>query len=288
MSLVAAAAIAAFGTAGSAQAAVTIGSNLANAPTLNAPGCAASPCSATNLNLPTSSQAPGGLTSPVNGTVTSWRALANQVVGVSLQVMRQLSGATFTGVATSAQATAVAVDTGQLPTSLPIKAGDSIGLNNQNERVIYANTTGASVAVWFMAPNGPLADGSTRPADMTANNEEVTVQATVEPTNTFTTAAAPVLNKKQGTATLTLNLPNAGNLDFSGTGANVAETAASKTVTAAGPIKFLIRATGKKLKKLKKKGKVTVNAVFTFTPNGGAASTQTIPVLLKKKLKKRS
>jgi len=112
---------------------------------------------------------------------------------------------------------------------------------------------------------------------------EVLVQATVEPTNTLGLSAQPVLNKRKGTATLTISVPNPGQLDFSGTGVNIAETAAVKTVTAPGPVKFLIRATGKKLKK---KGKVGVTATFTFTPRGGAASTQSTSLKLRKKLKK--
>ncbi len=82
-------------------------------------------------------------------------------------------------------------------------------------------------------------------------------------------------------------MPNPGQLDFSGTGINIAESAAVKTVTAPGPVKFLIRATGKKLKKLNKKGKVGVTVTFTFTPTGGAASTQSTSLKLRKKLKRK-
>jgi hypothetical protein len=42
-----------------------------------------------------------------------------------------------------------------------------------------------------------------------------------------------------------------------------------------------------KLKKLKTKGKVRVVPTFTFTPTGGAASTQSTPLTLRKKLKKK-
>jgi hypothetical protein len=115
---------------------------------------------------------------------------------------------------------------------------------------------------------------------------EVLVQATIEPTNAFT-VGAPVRNKKKGTATLTVDLPNPGTLDFSGAGINIAETAAVKTVTAPGPVKFSIKAVGRKLKKLKTKGKVRVVPTLTFTPTGGAASTQSTPLTLRKKLKKK-
>ena len=43
-----------------------------------------------------------------------------------------------------------------------------------------------------------------------------------------------------------------------------------------------IKAKGDAKKKLKKKGKATVNPTFTSTPTGGTASTQTKQIKLKK------
>jgi hypothetical protein len=271
------------GSAGIAHGAVTIGSNLTTLHADNMPGCNI-PCTATNLTLSASNTAPGGLTSPVNGTVTSWRLRANTAPEVRLRILRPVGGTTFTGVGTSGPANFAGPGlSGPIPTSLPINSGDGIGLENPNGRLIYgANLLGGTI-FWNMPV---LADGSTRAADGSGPMVEVLVQATVEPTNTFT-IGAPVRNKKKGTATLTVNVPNPGTLDFSGTGLTIAETAAVKTVTAPGPVKFLIRAAGKKLKKLKRKGKVTVTPVFTFTPNGGTATSQSTPVKLRKKLKRK-
>jgi hypothetical protein len=272
-------------SAGASQGAVTIGNNLTNDGTVNMPGCNI-PCTATNLTLPASSLAPGGLTSPVNGSVTSWRLRANQGPNVRLRILRRGAGNTFTGVGTSGPAGFAGPEGASDPiaTSLPIQTGDSIGLESPDGNFIYGENIEGGAAFWNMPV---LADGSApRAPNGTSPVVEVLVQATIEPTNTFT-SGAPVLNKKKGTATLTVDLPNPGTLDFSGTGISIAETAAVKTVAAPGPVKFLVSATGKKLKKLKRKGKAGVTATFTFTPTGGAASTQAVPVQLKKKLKKK-
>jgi hypothetical protein len=271
--------------AGSAQGAVTIGSNLAGAPNHNDPGCgvAGVTCTATNLVLPTTSLAPGGLVSPVNGTVTSWRAKANGTDGLSFRVLRPVSGTTYMGAGTSAVFTPSLMDTGVVQTSLPIKVGDAIGLNNVNARLVYDATAGATAAAWYLLPGGPLADGQTRAADATQTPRELLVQATIEPTNSFTFGTA-ALNKKKGTATLPVTLPNAGTLSYSGTGATVS---GPPSVAAAGDISLSIAATGKKRKKLKKKGKAGVSVSVTFTPTFGTAATQSANLTLRKKLKKK-
>jgi hypothetical protein len=281
----------ALATAGAAQGAVTIGNNLSNDATENMPGCNF-PCTATNLTLPSSSLAPGGLTSQVNGTVISWKLRANAAPNVRLRILRPGGGSTYgggntyTGAGTSGPAGfAGSGISGPITTSLPIKTGDSIGLESPNGNFIYGENILGGAAFWNMPV---LADGSTpRAPNGTGPMVEVLVQATVEPTNTLGLSAQPVLNKKKGTATLTISVPNPGQLDFSGTGISIAETAAVKTVTAPGPVKFLIKATGKKLKKLKTKGKVGVTATFTFAPTGGATGTQAKSLKLKKKLTKK-
>lgn len=277
-------------SAGSAQAAVTIGSNLADAPAMtNDPGCqnVGIPCTAVNLSLPSTSLAPGGLLSPVNGTVTSWELGATMANTISLQVVRPVSGTTYTGVATSAPVTYSAtppdVPIPTNPTGLPIKIGDGIGLLDPNANFIYAENTGGQVAAWWQIPGGPLADGQTRQADTVGNQREVLVQATVEPTNTVT-AGAIARNKKKGTATVTLTVPNPGQLTYIGTGVNVSGPAG---VGAPGDVQLTVRATGKKRKKLNRKGKVSVSFGTTFTPNFGAAGITPTNLALRKKLKRK-
>src|SRR4051794_16130978 len=104
--------------------------------------------------------------------------------------------------------------------------------------------------------------------------------------NAFTVANIS-RNKKKGNATITLNLPDAGELVGSGKGVKASSAGAvtSKAV-AAGQAKLVIKAKGKKRKKLNQKGKVKLNVAITFTPTGGKPNTQSLKVKLKKKHKK--
>jgi hypothetical protein len=275
-------------TAGAAQGAVTIGSSLATTANGNDPGCAVAgvPCTATNLSLPSPSLAPGGLFSPVNGTVTSWRLGAMNADTISLQVVRPVSGTTYAGVSTSAPVSYMLNMGDPFPnnqTSLPVKIGDGLGLLDPNANFIYANTTGGQVAAWYLAPGGPLGNGQTRTADIVGNNKEALVQATIEPTNTLTFGPL-ARNKKKGTATVSLTAPNPGQLIYAGQGVSVTGPA---SVAAPGDVQLTVRATGKKAKKLKRKGKVSISFGTTFTPSFGAAGITPDNLTLRKKLKKK-
>ena len=106
----------------------------------------------------------------------------------------------------------------------------------------------------------------------------------INPTNSFV-AGAVTRNKKKGTATLAFNLPNPGDFSGSGQGAQVASTGAvtSKAVPA-GIATLVVKAKGKKKRKLNEKGKVKLNLAVTYTPTGGDPSTQSVRVKLKKQL----
>jgi hypothetical protein len=119
----------------------------------------------------------------------------------------------------------------------------------------------------FSSPGGPI---------------RINVTAVFVPTNTFTLGATK-LNKKNGTATLTVNVPNPGELTATGKGVMAASRAViSKTVGAAGEVELVIRAKGKKARALSETGKVKIKPKITFTPTGGDPSTQSRKLKLKK------
>jgi hypothetical protein len=105
--------------------------------------------------------------------------------------------------------------------------------------------------------------------------------------NAFTIATIR-RNKKKGNATITVNLPDPGQLIGSGNGvkASSAGGAVTSKSVAAGQAKLVIKAKGKKRRKLNATGKAKLNVAITFTPTGGKAKTQSLKVKLKKKLKK--
>ena len=108
---------------------------------------------------------------------------------------------------------------------------------------------------------------------LTVNNFLLNVTAVVAPSNSFTFGAT-TRNKKKGTATLTVNLPNPGELTASGKDVNVAGAAVISKAVTARTASLLIKARGKKKHKLNDTGKVKLNPAITYTPTGGDPSTQ--------------
>lgn len=88
------------------------------------------------------------------------------------------------------------------------------------------------------------------------------------------------LNKKKGTADLTLTVPGSGSLNASGKGLK----GSGATATAAGDITLKVKAAGRSRAKLADKGKLKLKVRLDWTPTGGsAAPTQTDKITLKKK-----
>ena len=274
MGLAAAAVVA---TAGTAQGSVTIGSTLVSP--ANESGPCSAPCTVTNQVLVSSSLAPGGLASPVNGTVKSWSFRA-QAAGytVGLRILQPTSGNSFTGAGTSSGVTSVGGVQGPIATSLPIRAGDHIGLNASAGSIILCDCGSPNLALSWTSPT--LADGDSREGSVVFNRE-VLVQATVEPTNKVTFGKVK-RDKKRGSAKVTINVPNPGTLKYGGSRVSVAGPSSLVIGTA---IQLTVNAKGKSKKKLDENGKVKVALDVTFTPTGGTAATAATKVKLQKKLR---
>jgi hypothetical protein len=269
-----------------ASATVTIGSSIALAPT-QGQGCAPRPCTFSQAALPGRT-----LVSSVNGTVVRWRVNVFTAGSVRLRVLRPVGMSTHFAV--SGPVESLAVGTHSLPTALPIMIGDRIGvqiLEPGNATIGSLGPAahpvpGAVLDFWHSSAGGPP-DGSTVPPTHVLTQIELFLSADIEPTSQFSLAGV-TRNKRNGTATITAQLPNAGELTASGNGVKVANRAASSvSVAAPGTAQLVIRAQGKKKKKLKRKGKVTVAPSITFTPTNGTSSTQTTTLKLRKKRKRR-
>jgi hypothetical protein len=226
------------------------------------------------------------VTSPVNGMIVSYRAKLGDVGRVAIRVLRPAGGSAFTGAGTSTPTTPPATGLQTFSANLPIQAGDLVGLDlvDFSSNIEEDAVSGSTIYEW--GNNGFLADGQTAsPANIYADHE-LAFNAEIAPTNTVEVGATQ-RNKKKGTATLTLTLPNSGDLTASGSGVSVASAAAaviSKSV-AAGAAQLVVKATGKKKRKLNQKGKVKATVAITYTPNFGDPHTQSVQVKLKKKLK---
>jgi hypothetical protein len=111
------------------------------------------------------------------------------------------------------------------------------------------------------------------------------VDAVSVDTNEFTVGTAQ-RNKKKGTAIVPLTLPNPGDVTVSGNGVKGNVVASPATTAGPGLVNVVIKAKGKKKRKLNSTGKVKVQASIAFTPSGFSSKTQTLKLKLKKKLKK--
>jgi hypothetical protein len=249
-----------------AYASVRIGSSLISTPS-SAGVCSGTDCTVANLALPASGQTFDGLTSFVNGTVTNWsyRSAAPSGPPLSLRVIHPAGGLSFTGAGTTVSTPVFGGIRGLFPANLPIVIGDSIGLDANSAQVMSDGIAGATQVAWT---GPPLADGSTR-AGAAVTGVETMVQATIQPTNTVRPGAVR-RRKRKGTATVTVDVPNAGTLSYGGPGVRVTGPA---SIAAPGQISILVSAKGRKLKRLRKKGNANVQPEIHFTPRLGDPGT---------------
>jgi hypothetical protein len=101
---------------------------------------------------------------------------------------------------------------------------------------------------------------------------------TTKPSNQFT-LGRPKLDKRRGTAKLSVTVQAPGHLELAGKSLRPASADAGS----AGEVTLTIKATGSKKQKLADAGKVKVNASVTFTPTGGDPNTQSERVRLVKR-----
>jgi YVTN family beta-propeller protein len=98
----------------------------------------------------------------------------------------------------------------------------------------------------------------------------------------------PKLDRRHGTATLTVSVPGPGTLALSGNGVVKQRTApksarAERKVSQAGTVKLKIRARGKAKRKLRHRGRAKVKFLVSFTPSGGSPNGQSQTVTLIKR-----
>ena len=244
------------------DAAVTIGSNLGRAS--DASLVCGLRCTIVQASLAADRQAPGGILSPVNGTVTGWRIRSGLTAApTELRVIRLLGPSLFTGAGTSATVTPPINSISEFPTQLPISIGDRVGLNCCGSQSHYFVQTGGFAHSF----QPPLADGGPGeiPAPILNNTWEMLVNADIEPTSTF-----QVLSKTKrngGKLKVRVSLPNPGELVADGKRFN--ETA--RTASGPGELTFKLTPTKRTRNLLEDRNKVKAKALIEFTPTFGTA-----------------
>jgi hypothetical protein len=226
---------------------------------------------------------PSNISQPV---ITSWSHRADSGIGqlLSFKVFRKIAEpSTYVQVAHDGPRSLTPGVVNVFSVSLPVQAGDLIGINTENAAVVPNACSFTSTPSFgtFSARPGSLNDGQS--GDFTPDDpgERINVRALVKPSNRFT-VGPPTRNTKKGTAILPVTIPGPGRLALSGTGIQGRSLSWGR-----GTISLGVKAAGrKKRRKLKSRGKTSVLATITFTPRGGDAASQSIQLQLKKKLKR--
>lgn len=271
---------------------VTIGANV-NQSTLNSGTCgfesmAERPCTFITSTVPGQT-----MTAPCAGTVTRFRlnGFVRPANHYRLRVVRRNADGSFTGTASSAQVAIASEGVNEYATSLPIAAGEQIGIDfldsTEEFGLRWVGSPGVGAAYFYAFPadggsafpTGPATFYYLFNADIACALANPTPGPAPTPSHQFKVV-------KLKATTLTLELASAGAVAVTDASAKAkAKASASKKAkpkllkpssASGGPgqAQVKLKLTGAAKKTLKAKGKVKVKAKITFTPTGGTASTQ--------------
>jgi len=249
---------------------------------------------------------------PCSGTITRFRlnGFPKPADHYSLRVVRRNADGSFTGTATSAVVSIGVEGVNEYATSLPIAAGEGIGIDFQDStedhglRWIGGSAISAGYFDAFPADGGSAF--ATGPATFAYlfNADIACASAGAEPLPTPPVAGPPLappapvgtapsnrftVVKLKGTA-LTLDLSSAGAIGITQATAKKGSKAKGARLlkpsgTSGGPgqVKVGLKLTAAARKLLAKKGKLAVRASITFTPTGGTAANQVRKLTVKKR-----
>ena len=215
-------------------------------------------------------------------TVTSWSTYASTDPGqtYTMKLFRQVAGPTYQAVAHDIPHDLTPGMLNTFTAHVLGKPGDVLGLNsgiNAGDDACNFFVSGDSALV----RSGDLADGGSGDFGTTTPFFRVNAAAVVTPTSEFTFGKVS-RNRKKGSASLPVNVPNPGELTLAGNGVRSAGPAQT-VVTGPGSVTLRIKAGGRKRMRLVETGRVKLRPQVTFTPSGGDPRTQSPKVKLRKR-----
>jgi hypothetical protein len=253
-----------------AQASVTLGAIPATTP----------PSTCTNIRQDwlVSKQTTGNSYAvPAVGTITSWSTQTSTTAGQvwTMKIFRHVEDRRYSVVGHDGPRNLTSGKLNTFKTSIPVQPGDLLGMNDNDGSTPVSTACGSSSAgnttSWN---NGSLADGASEIFGSDEPNSRLNIRATFEPQSKFTVSSV-ARNRKRGTAAITVDLPNPGELTASSAGLKLASASGSTSeAVGAGQTQLLVKAKGKKKRKLVSKGSCKVNVAITYTPADGDARTQ--------------
>jgi hypothetical protein len=152
---------------------VTLGST-AGSPTLNI-------CSVgiECTYVPFSNAYTPGLVVSFDGTITSFAVNSgSSTATVKLRVLRPATGGRFTGVGTSAAAQITASGVSSFTTSLPVRTGDLVGLENDNSALLFDAGTLTTFTAYYQLP--ALGDGASAAPSNIRSDRRLLVSAVLQ------------------------------------------------------------------------------------------------------------
>ena len=264
-----------------AQATITIGSDLTRAAEPAKLGCILStpPCTRLMFGVHRGNAFPAK--SPTDGVVVAFgikTGAPNDVVKFRVgRFGSKSTAASATGVGTGLSTVLGPPGIYSVPASVPLKAGDAVGIDTVSTSALaaYPGSCANDQAGYYtyyptLTDGGPL-----QPAD--ANSIcEVLVNAVIQPSNAFSFGK---LRQTEKGAVLTVKVPGPGRLSLAGKGvarrsAAPGRAVASRKVAAAGKTTLKITPTGKTKSRLAANGKAGVKIRVTFSPVGGEPRTR--------------
>jgi hypothetical protein len=269
---------------------VTIGANV-NQSTTESGTCGFKSAAEKPCTLITSVVPGQTMIAPCDGTVTRFRLNGFPRPGnhYGLRVVRRNADGSFTGEASSASVAITTEGVNEYPTSLPIAAGDQIGLDFKDSTEDHGvRWVGGSAVSAFYFYAFPADGGSSQPTGSATFyylfNADIACTPPPPPppppTSTVPSNKFSVV-KLKGKA-LTLDLASAGAVTVVDAGAKAKLLKPSGTGGGPGNVKVNLKLTGSAKKKLREKNKIKVQAKIAFTPTGGTTSTQVSKLTIRK------
>jgi hypothetical protein len=135
------------------------------------------------------------VTSPTDGLIVRWRVQGAAGGPFRLRVVTPVSGATYTGGGSTGPGIPLGLDVETFSAALPIKAGQSIGLDNtaSGDKIGIAGVPGSAYVFW----NPQLGDGATTTGTGPGSGAELAFNAEIQPPPTVS-SVAPASGTFQG------------------------------------------------------------------------------------------
>jgi hypothetical protein len=207
------------------------------------------------------------VTSPVDGVVVRWRMLDAAGGPFKLRVLRPAGGTSYIGLGKSDPEIPAGPSLQTFPADLPIKAGDTIGLDNHAE-------TGDQIGVFILpGSSGPfydywepqISEGIATPYKASVESYELAFNADVQPPPTVT-AIAPASGTTAGGIAVTItgtDFEGASAVKFGTTPAQSFTVNSESTITAVAPA--AATATGVPLSVTTVAGTASSSEPFSYT-----------------------